>query len=339
MKKVFPFLSLIIALVIVSCSSDDNDKVVQSSLNSITSFKINFEGLSEDDVIYDLGNNITISVPFKTDITGLVPNITISDKATISPASGEAVNFVDGEAMPFTVTAENGDEKVYNVTINIRGEVGSGSKIKSYKEASSTFGDILIEYRYDEVSNFVKSYDYTEGGNKTTFDLIFNDKNQIIEKRSDDDNVVTYTYNDLGLIASAVEKKEGKALYSYTYTYDDNQRLVKNVRETKEDGSITNTSYTYNKEGNVASLTIGTEEYKSTYDKKNNPFKGIYPEAFAKINISASLNGVNVNNPIKGTFSYDTDVTIEYNTDDYPVTASYVLFGTYNFDITYTYFD
>ncbi|CAM1348361.1 hypothetical protein [Tenacibaculum ascidiaceicola] len=336
MKKVFPFLSLIIALVVVSCSSDDSDKVVQSSLNSITSFNIDFEGLTEDDVVYDLGNNITISVPFKTNLTGLIPNITISDKATISPAPGEEVNFVDGEAMPFTVTAENGDVKVYNVTINIRGEVGSGSQLKSYGEAS-VLGDLLIEYSYDEASNFVKSYDYTEAGNKTTYTLVYNDKNQVTEKKADRESII-YTYNNEGLIISAIKKEEGIETYTYTYTYNANNQLEKTVRVTKKDDTTTNTSYTYDVKGNVASLTIGNEKYENTYDEKNNPFKGIYPEAYAKINVGARLDGVNVNNPVNGTFSYGTDVVFEYNTDDYPISASYMIFGEYTFNITYTYY-
>lgn len=337
MKKVFPFLSLIIALVIVSCSSDDSDKVVQSSLNSITSFKINFEGLSEDDVIYDLGNNITISVPFKTDITGLVPNITISEKATISPASGQPVNFVDGEAMPFTVTAENGDEKVYNVTINIRGEVGSGSQIKTY-HFKDDYSESLTTYAYDDVSNFIKSYAIEEGGATTTYTLVYDDKNQVIEVKTDVKNTI-YTYNDAGLIVSAIEKEDGKEIYTYTYTYDADNRLEKKERVNKENDKVTNTSYTYNEEGNVKSQTIGTGTLENTYDDKNNPFKGVYPSAFAKINVGTGLDGVNINNPAQGSFSSDTPVTYTYNTDNYPVTASYVVFGFINTDITYTYFD
>lgn len=336
MKKVFPFLSLIIALVIVSCSSDDNDKIVQSSLNSITSFKINFEGLSEDDVIYDLGNNITISVPFKTDITGLVPNITISDKATISPASGEAVNFVDGVVMPFTVTAENGDEKVYNVTINIRGEVGSGSQVKTY-HFKDDFSESITTYTYDETSNFIKSYDIEEGGATTTYTFVYDDKNQVIEVKSDTKST-TYTYNDLGLIVSAVQKDDGTESFSFTYTYNAEDRLEKSERVNKENDKVVNTSYTYNEEGNVESETIGAQKLENTYDDKNNPFKGVYPTAFAKINVGTSLDGVNINNPVQGNFSSDTPVTYTYNTDGYPLTASYVVYGFLNTSITYTYY-
>jgi len=336
MKKVFPFLSLIIALVMVSCSSDDSDKIVQSSLNSITSFNIDFEGLTEDDVVYDLGNNITISVPFKTNISGLVPNITISEKATISPAPGQPVNFVDGEAMPFTVTAENGDEKVYNVTINIRGEVGSGSQIKTY-HFKDDYSESITTYTYDENSNFINSYVVEEGGVTRTYTIVYNNKNQVIEVKSDTKSTV-YTYNDTDLIVSAVEKEDGIEVYTYTYTYDTENRLEKKERLNKENGRVANTSYIYNEEGNVKTETVGTEALENTYDEKNNPFKGVYPTAFAKINVGTGLDGVNINNPTQGSFSSDTPVTYVYNTDGYPLTASYVVFGFINTSITYTYY-
>ncbi|RKF04654.1 hypothetical protein C8N26_0039 [Tenacibaculum lutimaris] len=336
MKKVFPFLSLIIALVMVSCSSDDSDKIVQSSLNSITSFNIDFEGLTEDDVVYDLGNNITISVPFNTSISGLVPNITISEKATISPAPGQPVNFVDGEAMPFTVTAENGDEKVYNVTINIRGEVGSGSQIKTY-HFKDDYSESITTYTYDENSNFINSYVVEEGGVTRTYTIVYNNKNQVIEVKSDTKSTV-YTYNDTDLIVSAVEKEDGIEVYTYTYTYDTENRLEKKERLNKENGRVANTSYIYNEEGNVKTETVGTEALENTYDEKNNPFKGVYPTAFAKINVGTGLDGVNINNPTQGSFSSDTPVTYVYNTDGYPLTASYVVFGFINTSITYTYY-
>ncbi|WBX70762.1 hypothetical protein [Tenacibaculum retecalamus] len=335
MKKVFPFLSLIIALIIIGCSSDDKDNVSQSSLNSITSFKINFEGLNEDDVIYNLGNNITISVPYKTNISDLVTNITISENATIVPASGQAVSFVDGQEMPFIVTAENGTDKVYNVTINIRGEVGSGSQIATY-HFKDDFSESKTTYTYDDVSNFMKSYSEEAGGTTTTYTYVYNDKNQIIKRESDTQSVI-YTYNDEGLIISAKQTDEGTESYTFSYTYNDDKRLEKKERINKENDRVTNTSYTYDASGNVKTTTIGAETLENNYDNKNNPFKGLYPSSYAKINVGVGLSEVNINNPVQGSFSTDTPVVYTYNTDGYPLTASYVVFGFINTNVTYTY--
>ncbi|PKH50387.1 hypothetical protein CXF68_06580 [Tenacibaculum sp. Bg11-29] len=337
MKKVFPFLSFILALVIVSCSSDNNDIISISSLNSITSFKINFDGVSDEDVTYDLGNDITVSVPYKTNITGIVPTITVSDKAVVTPTSGESVNFMDGVIMPFTVTAENGDKKVYNVTINIRGEVGSGSKIKVY-HFKDDFSENITTFSYDDTSNFVKAYSIEEGGNTTEYTYVYNDKNQVLEKKSDTRSIV-YIYNDEGLIISAGQKDEGNDTFSYTYTYDVNNRLEKLERVNKENDKVTNTSYIYDDLGNVKSVTIGAQTLENTYDDKNNPFKGIYPASYAKINIGVGLGEVNINNPSQGSFSSDTPITFTYNTDNYPLTASYVVFGFINTNVAYTYYE
>ena len=62
------------------------------------------------------GTNIALSVPFGTDLTNLVPTITISEKATISPASGLPRNF--SSPVTYIVTAEDGiTETAYTVTV------------------------------------------------------------------------------------------------------------------------------------------------------------------------------------------------------------------------------
>ncbi len=65
------------------------------------------------------GTNIAVSVPFGTDLTSLVPTISISEKATISPASGLARNF--SSPVTYIVTAEDGiTETAYTVTVTVQ---------------------------------------------------------------------------------------------------------------------------------------------------------------------------------------------------------------------------
>lgn len=54
-------------------------------------------------------------------LKGLVPTIEISEKATISPASNEAVDFSNGKIVTYTVTAENGTKTEYKVSVAGRG--------------------------------------------------------------------------------------------------------------------------------------------------------------------------------------------------------------------------
>ena len=49
------------------------------------------------------GNNISVTVPAGTDLSSLVPTITISDHATVEPASGVAQNFTN--PVTYRVTA------------------------------------------------------------------------------------------------------------------------------------------------------------------------------------------------------------------------------------------
>ena len=57
------------------------------------------------------GNNISFTVSHDAtseQLSALVPTITVSENATVSPASGSAVDFSKG-AVTFTVTAEDGE--------------------------------------------------------------------------------------------------------------------------------------------------------------------------------------------------------------------------------------
>lgn len=323
MKKVYLILSLLIAVSVITSCTKDEDPL--SSLNSITSFKIDFENVDDDDVTYQLGNSIAISVPFKTSLKGLKPSIEISDDATIVPASGTAIDFEDGVAKSFTVTAEDGTKKVYNVTITIRGEVGSGSTLKTYlyvRNYSGIFNlnNSLTTYSYDTNSKFVNEYSVKNNETDKTlvYKFIYNEKNQITEKKCESEKESSiYTYDDKGQIASSTYKKEGKLVYSYTYTYDSEGNLTKTVRVTEKDKKETVYKFKHS-DGNNIEETVGTETIVATFDDKNNPFKNMYPKAYAKT--EAGIHKVNKNNPI--TLSTENDIKYTYNTDSYPLTMS-----------------
>jgi len=63
-----------------------------------------------------IGNDITVEVPFGTDITILVPNIEITG-ASVSPLSGETQNFTG--SVDYTVTAEDNTTQAYTVTVTV----------------------------------------------------------------------------------------------------------------------------------------------------------------------------------------------------------------------------
>ncbi|MFH1319798.1 MAG: S8 family serine peptidase [Bacteroidota bacterium] len=62
------------------------------------------------------GTNIAITVPFETNVTALVPTISLSG-GTVSPLSGIANNFTTPQT--YIVTAENGSTQTYTIIVTI----------------------------------------------------------------------------------------------------------------------------------------------------------------------------------------------------------------------------
>ncbi len=60
------------------------------------------------------GNNISLTVPYGTNLSGLTPTITITG-ASVSPASSVTQNFTN--PVTYTVTAADGSTKIYSVTV------------------------------------------------------------------------------------------------------------------------------------------------------------------------------------------------------------------------------
>ena len=52
------------------------------------------------------------------ELSGLTPTIEVSDKATVTPASGTAADFSNGKTVTYTVTAENGTTVEYVASIS-----------------------------------------------------------------------------------------------------------------------------------------------------------------------------------------------------------------------------
>lgn len=63
------------------------------------------------------GTQITVTMPHGTDVTSLIPTIIVSDKASVSPASGEVQNF--SKSVMYRVTAEDGSTQDYTVTVEV----------------------------------------------------------------------------------------------------------------------------------------------------------------------------------------------------------------------------
>jgi hypothetical protein len=87
----------------------------QSAVPKITTF--NFSNASASTSIDDIAHTVTVTVPRGTDLTNLVPIISISSGGTFSPASGVPQNFTN--PVVYTVTGSNRETQKYTVTVKV----------------------------------------------------------------------------------------------------------------------------------------------------------------------------------------------------------------------------
>lgn len=162
---------------------------------------------------------ISATVASGTDVTKLVPTITLSDKATVSPVTGVAQDF--SKAVTYTVTAEDGTTQAYIATVT-----------KAGTNTSSSSTCLLATVRYETISGYGLGNTYRE----VTFE---HDANQRIMKRvitnsdSPEIETTTYTYDSNGFLTQINQDLANATTYAIfsrkiSYTYQ-NARLVKMV--------------------------------------------------------------------------------------------------------------
>jgi hypothetical protein len=118
MKK--KLLVLLIASVLFSCSKDsesgpkgEDPQTNLSSEKDLISFTFDIEGeIHEAEIKND---SIVAVLPSSVNLESLAPEIVISDKAKVSPASGVSQNFTN--SINYTVTAEDSSTKSYRAYI------------------------------------------------------------------------------------------------------------------------------------------------------------------------------------------------------------------------------
>ncbi|GHV78682.1 hypothetical protein AGMMS49944_04730 [Spirochaetia bacterium] len=123
MKKngfVFGFLAIGACIALITACEQQTDPKPGSGEKAITAFVIGSEQAEIN------GTVITVTLPHGTIADNLAPLITVSEKASVSPASGVARDFSD--SVTYTVTAEDGTTKVYIVIVTIAGDDPSDTR-------------------------------------------------------------------------------------------------------------------------------------------------------------------------------------------------------------------
>jgi len=101
--------------------------VTKSSAKDITKFSFAALSPAVDATIDASAKTISATVPAATDVTKLVPTITISDKATVNPATGTAQDF--SKEVSYTVTAEDASTAVWKVNVKVTAPVATTKTI------------------------------------------------------------------------------------------------------------------------------------------------------------------------------------------------------------------
>jgi hypothetical protein len=115
MLKNFTFI-LVFGLTFIFLSCKENEPDPKSSAKAITKFTFSKITPAVQGVIDEATKKITIQVPSNTDLTKLLPSISISPKAKVSPDSGTVQNFTN--EVVYKVTAEDGSAVDYKVTVS-----------------------------------------------------------------------------------------------------------------------------------------------------------------------------------------------------------------------------
>ncbi|MEO6286850.1 MAG: PQQ-binding-like beta-propeller repeat protein [Dyadobacter sp.] len=125
-------IAIMLTLIVASCSKDEPTPPpvtpgAKSSAKEITAFS--FAGLAPavTATIDPATKTISATVPAATDITKLVPTITISPKATISPATNVVQDF--SKEVSYTVTAEDASTQSYKVVVTKETVTVSGDQV------------------------------------------------------------------------------------------------------------------------------------------------------------------------------------------------------------------
>ncbi|GAB3998690.1 hypothetical protein GCM10028807_47050 [Spirosoma daeguense] len=187
MKRSNSLLSSLLCLLVVwaiSCKSDPPPTpgggttpgtTTKSSAKAITAFAFNGLNPAVTATIDATAKTISATVASGTDVTKLVPTITVSDKATVSPASGVAQDF--SKAVTYTVTAEDGTTQAYTASVVVSTPVVSAGTFTMSSKALISNPDIGSYLANDGalIANNGKIYllAYSKTNSGTTLDRLY----------------------------------------------------------------------------------------------------------------------------------------------------------------------
>ena len=119
-----------------------------TAAKGITSFSIN--GVAG--AVNNTTNTITITMPRGTDVTKLTPTISTNGVKSLTPGSGETVNFTN--SVTYTATMEDGSTKTYAVTVYVE----KGTLADQFWDKLTDFATQVPWWQYAEKQQSTSKY-------------------------------------------------------------------------------------------------------------------------------------------------------------------------------------
>jgi len=119
-----------------------------TAAKGITSFSIN--GVAG--AVNNTTNTITITMPRGTDVTKLTPTISTNGVKSLTPGSGETVNFTN--SVTYTATMEDGSTKTYTVTVYVE----KGTLADQFWDKLTDFATQVPWWQYAEKQQSTSKY-------------------------------------------------------------------------------------------------------------------------------------------------------------------------------------
>ena len=123
-------------------------ETASTTVNGITAFSIN--GVAG--AVNNSTNTITITMPRGTDVTKLTPVIATNGVKSLTPGSGETVNFTN--AVTYTAAMEDGSSKTYTVTVY----VDKGTLADQFWDKLTDFATQVPWWQYAEKQQSTSKY-------------------------------------------------------------------------------------------------------------------------------------------------------------------------------------
>jgi len=285
MKKQLSGLMIAAAVLLVLGTTGCKDEYVPSGDRSIIAFVIS----GKSGAIDAQNDRITVVLPAGTDLTSLTPEVSISDKATVSPASAETVNL--RTPTTYTVTAENGAYRQYVVTVTTEGSVLNAIAVTAYPKTVYDLGELF------NPTGIVVTGIYSDGSAKAEYDYAFTG----FDSTTEGEKTVTVTVDgktatfkvlikdpSVQLVSIAVTTPPANTVYEYgealdltgiivTGTYSNGSTAILNSNEWSYSGFYSNTV-------GDQTITIRVGKWFDTFAVTVNPVQ-------AELELSIKLRG------------------------------------------------